>query len=877
MAKRGESAMLDVYFSPGGFIVEELAPGTEEMIIEWTQKFKFKRIETLYDLTLLGDQPWFSPVLQFLVDGAEVLFKTISQQSDLELLRDQIQISLEAETAQQILATLPFAVGMEYVDADWLATFWEELLEVFRERVKDYDGTIARYFLDHQAHFDVVGRVFFHLVERDDEEYPFAFLATYSTKPARSKRAVHTPLKNALEEFKGEDEKLLALLRTVIAAQADSPLIKGLMESGELFKPIGFTVEDAYQFLKELPIYEAAGIMCRIPDWWRRKRNSLKIDLKIGEKEPSTVGLNAILDFTPELCIGTDVISANELRKFLTAAQGLIQYKGKWIEVDRARIETVLKVFEDLESQSGQVMTLAEAIQWELQPDRVIPGVESKNITVSNGQWLAKLKDQLVHPDKLPQAELPDTFLASLRPYQETGFRWLLQMNALSLGACLADDMGLGKTIQILALLESLRAQGQGPVLLVLPASLIGNWVSELERFAPSLSYQVLHPSEADGTTIIPNRFLYLTTYQMAARLPHLSEVNWDCLILDEAQAIRNPGTKQTRAIKAIPARQRLALTGTPIENRLSDLWSLFDFLDPGLLGTAKEFDGFARNLKVEPKGYARLRQMIQPFLLRRLKTDRTIIEDLPDKFELNDYTTLSKRQIGLYQTLVKDLERKLSQSEGIGRKGLVLASLMKFKQICNHPDHYLAKDDYKPEQSGKFEMLEEICQTIKEKRERVLVFTQFQEMTGPLSDFLTQVFGRPGLVLHGGTPVKQRKELVKTFNGEDWVPYMVLSLKAGGVGLNLTAANHVVHFDRWWNPAVENQATDRAYRIGQAKNVLVHKFVTRGTIEEKIDELIRRKQQLTQDVLAGGGEAWITEYSNEELLKLFALGGDLQ
>lgn len=874
MAKTPEQ-ILNFYYTADSFLVDELPLGADDPLKLWADRFRTDRLSALYDLALTGDQPWFSPSLRFLTNLAETLFRTIGQQGDLELSRETVEVPLSAEAQEEILSELPFALGMEYVNKEWLVSLWNDLLKVFRERIQAWDGTVARYFLDHQADVGVVGRVFFHLVERDDPTFPFAFLATYSTKPPRSKRAVHTPLKNALEEFEGDDQKLLALIRSVIQAAESSPLIKNLMESGELFRPIGFKPGEAHQFLKELSIYEEAGIMCRIPDWWRKKR-SVGVQVRVGDKEPSRVGLDAILDFTPELCIGSDRISRTELQRFLAMAEGLIQYKGKWVEVDKTRIEEVLKAFDELESSRGS-LTLSEAIQLELAQEDILSGHPEVDISVSNGLWLTKLKKQLTQPEILPVEELPESFLADLRPYQDTGFRWLKQMNDLKLGACLADDMGLGKTVQILALLESLRLEGKGPVLLILPASLIGNWVNELERFTPDMPYQVLHRSEKDGTDMLPGRFLYLSTYQMAARLPELSENSWECLILDEAQAIRNPSTKQTKAIKAIPARQRLALTGTPIENRLTDLWSLFDFLDPGLLGTAKEFTQFSKHLKEAPEGYLKLRRMIQPFLLRRLKTDRTIIQDLPDKLEIQDYTTLSKRQIALYQKLVKDLEKNLAFSEGIGRKGLVLASLMKFKQICNHPDHYLGKEDYKPDQSGKFELLGDICETIRDKRERVLVFTQFQEMTGPLSDYLASVFGRPGLVLHGGTPVKQRKQLVETFNGENWVPYMVLSLKAGGVGLNLTSANHVVHFDRWWNPAVENQATDRAYRIGQKKNVLVHKFVTRGTIEEKIDELIQSKQKLSEDVLAGGGEAWITEYSNEELLKLFTLGGDLQ
>ncbi len=416
-------------------------------------------------------------------------------------------------------------------------------------------------------------------------------------------------------------------------------------------------------------------------------------------------------------------------------------------------------------------------------------------------------------------------------------------------------------------------------MLLILPASLIGNWQKEIERFAPAMPYQILHKSDLKSSQAIEIKegsFLYITTYGMAVRLKELKERKWDFLILDEAQAIKNPQTKQTKTIKTIPAKMRIVMTGTPIENRLSDLWSLFDFLNQGLLGTTKEFTEFTKTLADHTLGYAKLRKMIQPFMLRRLKTDKSIIKDLPDKLEMNAYTTLSKKQVLLYKQLIEQISEKLNDVEGIERKGLVLASIMKFKQICNHPDQYLGKEEFKPEHSGKFEELREICETIYEKREKVIIFTQFREMTEPIADFLSKVFLKTGFVLHGGTPVKKRSEMVEQFNGEHYVPYMVLSLKAGGVGLNLTGANHVIHFDRWWNPAVENQATDHAFRIGQTKNVMVHKFVTKGTIEEKIEDIIAGKEQLSGDILSAGGEQWITEYSNAELLEIFSLDGGM-
>ena len=367
---------------------------------------------------------------------------------------------------------------------------------------------------------------------------------------------------------------------------------------------------------------------------------------------------------------------------------------------------------------------------------------------------------------------------------------------------------------------------------------------------------------------------LVITTYAMAQRYEALHTFPWDYIILDEAQAIKNPGTKQARAVKKLQATNRIILTGTPVENRLSDLWSLFDFLNPGLLGNLTEFKAFTKTLKEDTAGYGRLRTVIHPYILRRLKTDTSIIDDLPEKVEMKTFAALTKKQIVLYRGLVADIEASLANSEGIQRRGLILSSLLKCKQICNHPDQFLGTGPFEEQHSGKFQRLREICETVYEKREKMLVFTQFKELTAPLHDFLASIFGRAGVVLHGSVPVPKRKALVDAFQRQEtYVPFMVLSLKAGGVGLNLTEANHVVHFDRWWNPAVENQATDRAFRIGQKKNVVVHKFITQDTIEEKIDAMLVDKAQMADEVIASSGEGWITELDNEQLMGLFRLG----
>jgi len=872
---------LNAYFTPDTFVIEDTGTQSADTLKPWTRAFEADKYSTLFHLGFLKREDWFSPSLEYLHHVTEVLIRKLSQQSDIEFSREAVQVDLLEDELNQIKDELPFVIGMEFVDDIWIHKIWDALLAVFRREIKDYDGTAARYFAEYNSNINVVGRVFFHLVENKEEKYPFAFMATYSTKPVKSKKAVHTPLKNALQEFDGDEMKLLSLISTVIKAAEKSSFISELMESGELFSPLKLTAEEAYTILKETAIYEEAGIMCRVPDWWRKSSNSPRMSVTVGEKEPSKVGLEAIMDFSPSLSIGGAAISEQELRAFLDMAEGLIQYKGKWVQIDKRKLQAVLEAFEKVKDYSDEeCLTLGEAMRLELNMKKLLDiSVDELDVSVTNGQWFRAMKESLNHPDTNQKVSIEPSFRATLRPYQENGYQWLYRMSNLGFGACLADDMGLGKTVQMIAFLEYKRMHKGGPVLLILPASLIGNWQKEIEKFAPDMSCQILHKSDlknAEAIQITEDKFLYITTYGMAVRLEELKNRKWDLIILDEAQAIKNPGTKQTKAVKAIPAKMRIAMTGTPIENRLGDLWSLFDFLNQGLLGTTKEFTEFTKELAEHTQGYARLRKMIQPFLLRRLKTDRTIIADLPDKLEMNAYTTLSKKQIVLYKQLINQIAEKLQEVEGIDRKGLVLASIMKFKQICNHPDQYLGREEFKPEHSGKFEQLREICETIYEKRERVIVFTQFKEMTEPISEFLRGIFMREGFVLHGGTPVKRRSEMVEQFNGEHYVPYMVLSLKAGGVGLNLTGANHVIHFDRWWNPAVENQATDRAFRIGQTKNVMVHKFVTRGTIEEKIDAIIQAKQSLSGDILSAGGEQWITEYSNEALLEIFALGGDV-
>jgi non-specific serine/threonine protein kinase len=597
--------------------------------------------------------------------------------------------------------------------------------------------------------------------------------------------------------------------------------------------------------------------------------------------------MDALLDFAIEVTLDGESLSQAEIKRLLAQSDGLVLIRGRWVEVDHERLSRTIEQFEAVEHRAesdglsfGEAMRMLAGAGIAKDDDAAQADIDWSQ-TVA-GPWLAQTLAGLRGPEGLTRVDPGRSLQGTLRPYQQAGVQWLYLLAKLKLGACLADDMGLGKTIQVLSLLLALRNESgrDKPCLLVAPASLLANWAAEIERFAPSLRALVAHPSsapagkrKADEPADLGEVDLVITSYGYLERAPWLSATPWQIVILDEAQAIKNPTAKQTRRVKALTAEARIALTGTPIENRLGDLWSIFDFINPGLLGSSKQFSTFVKSLAERSHNpYGPLRELVRPYILRRLKTDKSIIADLPDKTEVNVFCPLSRKQAALYQQAVEDLAGKLEDLDGMQRKGIVLAFLMRFKQICNHPSQWLGDDRWAEEDSGKLARLRDIAEVVAARQEKALIFTQFRETTAPLAAFLATVFGRPGVVLTGDTEVKKRKDLVRQFQEDESVPFFVLSVKAGGAGLNLTAASHVVHFDRWWNPAVENQATDRAFRIGQNKNVLVHKFICRGTIEDKIDQMIESKKQLAGDFLSAGADMLLTEMKDAELLNLVAL-----
>jgi non-specific serine/threonine protein kinase len=787
-----------------------------------------------------------------------------------------------------LLLTAPMMPGAEYLTDEILLGLWAEMAEAIAAALAAAKTGLKAFLTSLNPAWTMVGRVHFNLAEnRRDPERPFAFMATYTTRLSAQAKPQHVPLGQALRDYAGvaNREKLLSLLLPVQRAAAQCPWLKPMVDGGEIFHPQPWDTAETLRFLHDVPVLENAGVVVRMPATWRSSTPARpKVTATIGSRAPSALGLDGLLDFQMSVTLNGETLTEAEMAALLNGTESLVLLRGQWVEVDPARLQRTMAQFQDAQELAAREgLSFADAMR--MLAGTGITGKDEIGATdwaaVKAGPWL----EQTLSALRSPTADAADPGAALrgiLRPYQKVGTQWLHMLTGLGLGACLADDMGLGKTIQVLSLLLAQQARGARPrpSLLVAPASLLANWGAEIEKFAAGLRTLIVHPSTMPanemrnfGPAEAQNYDFAITSYGTLLRLPALTAVAWRLVILDEAQAIKNPGARQTKIAKALQAQARIALTGTPVENHLGDLWSIFDFINPGLLGTAKEFARYIKTLPDRPQNpYGPLRDLVRPYILRRMKTDKAVIADLPDKTEIKALCGLSRRQTALYAQAVEELEQSLDQSSGLQRKGLVLAMLMRLKQICNHPSQWLSDQLWAEEDSGKWQRLREIAETVAARQEKMLVFTQFSQITSPLAAFLGTIFGHDGLILHGETAVKTRKTLVQQFQEDENIPFFVLSLKAGGSGLTLTAASHVVHFDRWWNPAVENQATDRAFRIGQKKNVLVHKFICRGTVEEKIDRLIDSKKAVSDELLSGGGEIKLTEMSNEDIMNMVKL-----
>jgi len=683
--------------------------------------------------------------------------------------------------------------------------------------------------------------------------------------------------------------------------QPHEALLESLAETARLFspvqramtepKPVGvlLSTSEAWEFISHIgPILHQFGVGIRVPAELRSDSHQrLRLRLHVGENAwdmsgpPSKVGMQSLAAFHWQVALGDHDLTADEFREIAALQQPLVQWRGQWMAVDPSAMAQMRTLFEGADSQGSmdRAAALAAALSGSM-------SAEGGDIEVVAEGEIRRLVDAIRNRNVVDGVPVPDTFKGTLRPYQENGLTWLSQMTDMHFGVCLADDMGLGKTIQLIALMLSnaQRDVWEGkPALLICPTSVLGNWERELRKFAPSLTVHRYHGRNRESVLKSASRMgkghhVVLTTYVIARMDAEVLASNgWSHMIIDEAQNIKNPISQQARAIRSIHADRRIALTGTPVENRLSELWSILEFCNPGLLGKLPDF---RRRFSVPIERFGdrtsqeTLRRLVSPFILRRLKSDPAVIQDLPEKQEYKVYCTLTREQASLYQAAVDAALTKIEGATGVARRGNILALLTRLKQICNHPAQYLHEEEPRlPGRSGKLSRMVEMLEEVFAEGDRALVFTQYKEMGDLLSAQMQSEFGFVPPFIHGGVPAEQRDRIVHEFQTDpDALPVLLLSLKAGGTGLNLTRATHVFHFDRWWNPAVEDQATDRAFRVGQTRNVQVHKLVVSGTVEEKIDEILESKRTLADSVV-GDGESWITELSDTDLRELFSLG----
>lgn len=689
-------------------------------------------------------------------------------------------------------------------------------------------------------------------------------------------------------------------IATFLNRKFDNPqerLLSSLGRAASIFPQIGESLKtsvpdgvyldssEAYRFLTEASwIFEQSGFGIIVPAWWSRKGIGQKFHIRAKIK-PSKMkggaglGLADLIRFHWEAAVGDEKLSLQELQHLAKLKSPLVKVRGQWVELNAEKLRAAVSL---LQYEKDNKVPLSEIIRMSFGYTEKIKGVGFEGVEAEG--YVADVLDKLSGQQQVEVLNTPEGFSGVLRPYQQRGYSWLNFLKSLGLGACLADDMGLGKTIQTLALFLKDKQEGQKmPVLLICPTSVVGNWQREAAKFTHDLRVLIHHgivrtkgekfKKQVKGYDIV------LSSYALVHRdAEFLAQVPWTGIVLDEAQNVKNPETKQSKVVRSLKAGYRIALTGTPVENNVGDFWAIMEFLNPGFLGSQASFRReffLPIQFSKDKEAISRLRRLTRPFVLRRVKTDKSVISDLPEKMEMKVFVNLTKEQASLYQAIVNDVEKELDAASGMQRKGLIFATLIRLKQVCNHPAHFLGDNSAVHGRSGKLNRLKEMLEEVLLEGDKALVFTQFTEMGEIIKRYLQEIFAIEVPFLHGGVVKKKRDLMVEKFqNGNDRIPIFLLSLKAGGTGLNLTAANHVFHFDRWWNPSVENQATDRAFRIGQKKNVQVHKFICQGTFEEKIDEMLERKREIAEGVV-GTGEDWITELSTDQLRELFALRGD--
>lgn len=856
----------------------------------------------MLDLLRFGVPAGSAPALSWLAERTrEVMVRYLLALRRGALPQEAAEICVPApQEAVRWLEAMPPVEGAAPSVSDvrgWFASLPGALAELCRRECCSPELWLSRLGEGWQQ----LGLLCFHLAENagdDAPSHPFAFLATFVHKVGADGKPRHAPLGMAAQLCANDREGLLTLLRPLRCLAQQGGFWRELIESRAVYRPCAWSPREAYAFLEALPAAESLGVEVHMVNLWKSRppKAQLEVQLEVmpdgsaaGAKPDGapSINVNALLHFVPQVALGDRFLTEEELAELLALGDGLVRFRGEWVRLDRTRLQGLLDCWRSASRMAAGGIPLLTGLRYllgnrrEALPD--LPPAE-EGVRLSAGARLSLALSRLRFGDAEP--DLPPELARLLRPYQLDGVRFLLNVTEPGFGACLADDMGLGKTLQVTAWLLHLKRAGalsQGAALVVAPASLLRNWQEELARFAPQLRVLTLHPYalnaadrellRADPARLLRRGDVALTTYGMVSRLELLSGASLPALVLDEAQAIKNADSARARAVRRLRAPRRAALTGTPVENHLGELRSLFEFLNPGLLGSETEFRAMLREMGTD---YTPLRRLVRPFMLRRLKSDPALLPELPPKTEQPAYCFLTQEQAALYAHEVQRLQAVIQEPDPSVRLRLLLPVLGCLKQICNHPAQYLGEQFYDPARSGKMQRLGKLAEQVAASGACCLVFTQYRRMMEPLHDFLAGIFGGPGLCLHGGTPIEERQELVRRFQHAGGPRFFVLSLKAAGTGLTLTRASHVIHFDRWWNPAVENQASDRAYRIGQRLPVVVHPMICLGTIESNIHRMLARKSAMADALLAGGLEKLLLHMSPAELMELVQPGAEV-
>ena len=842
----------------------------------------------MLDLLRYGLPPGASPVLAWLREQTRermMLYLRMLRRGETALP------ALSGAELVRLLESMP-PLGAGELSAGVLGEWFDKLPDELSELSKRECCSPLEWLCKLGEGWQQLGLLCFHLAENAGEQAdkaPFAFLATFVHKVGQDGKARHMPPGHAASIFANDRGALLALLRPLQAAAQKSDFLRELINSREVYKPCAWTAHRTLQYLRAIPVLEEAGIETRVVNLWKTLPPRVELQVTLDTQQEGgkpgaapSVNIHSLLHFSPQIMLGDYRLTEEEWKKLCESDDGLVRFRGEWIRLDKERLQSLLNNWMRAVSMSHAGIPLLSGLRFLMGQRSTatskLPPVED-GVRVAAGAKLALALSNLHFSNDEP--DLPDNLRQTLRAYQKDGVRFLANVTEGGFGACLADDMGLGKTLQVIAWLTHMERAGklgveQGCALIITPASLLTNWQQELTRFAPQLRVVVLHPyalnrSNAsllhnNPTRLIRRAHVALTTYGIAAREERLTACNWQALVLDEAQAIKSSQSQRTQAILRLQSPRRVALTGTPVENSLDELRSLFEFLNPELLGSEKDFHALVRSMGND---YTPLRRLVRPFMLRRVKNDPSLVPELPPKTEQPAYCLLTPEQARLYAREVENLRAVLAEEDAKTRLTLIFPILGRLKQICNHPAQYLGESYFDPALSGKFVRLGHLAEQIRNAGECCLVFTQYRNIMPHLHDFLENIFGTPGLMLNGETPINERQRLVQQFQAPGGPSFFLLSLRAAGTGLTLTRAYHVIHFDRWWNPAVENQASDRAHRIGQTHPVFIHPLITTGTIEQNIHTLLRRKSAMADALLSGGMEKLLLSLSAEELLDL--------